>query len=155
MSEQGTGLSRRNFLHLVGAAGGSAAVHETLVAMGLMNHPKAWAGPPECEPGIGRGQRVLVLGAGVGGLGLAHYLQKCGYEITVLEANDRLGGRNHPARRGSAVFEEGNDPQICKLDPGLYLNLGPACVKSSAWASRSTSIPRTSTSTRRKGWNPT
>lgn len=132
MSEDGSGLSRRNFLRMVGAAGGAAAVHETMVAMGLMNHPNAWAGPPELDRDIGRGRSVLILGAGVAGLVLADYLRQTNFEVTILEAQDRLGGRNHTARRGDKVIEDGGE-QVCKFDPRtdgpeFYVNLGPGRI---------------------------
>ena len=38
-------------------------------------------------------RRVLVLGAGIAGLAAARALSQLGYEITVLEARDRIGGR--------------------------------------------------------------
>ena len=41
-----TGLSRRGFLNLVGRAGGSAALYQTMAAMGLLRVPEAYAGPP-------------------------------------------------------------------------------------------------------------
>lgn len=129
MSEQRGGLSRRNFVNMVGAAGGIAAVHETLVALGLMRHPSAWAGPPECNPKSGEGQDVVILGAGLGGLATAYWLQQAGYSCTILEAQDRIGGRSYTARRGDKVYEEGADqPQECKFDDGLYINLGPGRI---------------------------
>lgn len=39
------------------------------------------------------GERVIVLGAGVAGLSAAQTLQRWGYEVIVLEARDRIGGR--------------------------------------------------------------
>lgn len=37
--------------------------------------------------------KVAVIGGGPGGLSAAHYLKKLGYEVTVFEATDKLGGR--------------------------------------------------------------
>ena len=48
---------------------------------------------------------VLVLGAGVAGLACAYELGKAGYDCTVLEARDRVGGRNLTLRGGDAVTE--------------------------------------------------
>ena len=38
-------------------------------------------------------ERVAVLGGGVGGLTVAHELAERGFEVTVYEARDRLGGK--------------------------------------------------------------
>ena len=132
MSNSGTRLTRRNFLRMVGAAGGTAAVHETLVALGLMRHPDTWAGPPKIRPGIGKNQSVLILGAGVGGLATAYRLTQSGYDCRIYEAQNRAGGRSYTARRGNKVFEEseenGKTEQACQFDEGLYVNLGPGRI---------------------------
>src|SRR5260370_7255589 len=60
------GVTRRRFLEQVGLAGGSAALYETMTALGLINLPEAWAGPPELPPGSGAGKSVVILGAGIG-----------------------------------------------------------------------------------------
>lgn len=39
------------------------------------------------------GKKVIVVGAGFGGLATAHELHSAGYDVTVLEARSRLGGR--------------------------------------------------------------
>jgi len=44
------------------------------------------------RPPIG-GRRVLVIGAGISGLGAARALHDLGYEVEVVEARERLGGR--------------------------------------------------------------
>ncbi|SMD24626.1 flavin monoamine oxidase family protein [Kibdelosporangium aridum] len=46
------------------------------------------------------GKRVVVLGAGLAGLASAYNLMKHGYDVTVLEAQDRPGGRVQTARSG-------------------------------------------------------
>lgn len=129
MPDKGSGWSRRNFLELVGKAGGAAAVYETMTALGLINLPEAWAGPPALPPGSGAGKSVLILGAGIGGLTLAYELHKAGYNCEILEAQERAGGRSLTARRGSVITEESKEHGIthqeCKFDDGLYLNMGP------------------------------
>ena len=43
--------------------------------------------------GVGRGRKVIVIGAGFGGLACAHELLSAGYDVTVLDARNRIGGR--------------------------------------------------------------
>lgn len=69
------GVSRRSFLHMVGAAGGAAAVYETMVALGMVREPLAWAGPLKLAAGSGNGRSVVILGAGVGGVAAARELR--------------------------------------------------------------------------------
>lgn len=129
MEDSTRGLSRRRFLEMVGVAGGAAALYETMTALGMINVPEAWAGPPQLGAGSGAGKRVLVLGAGIGGLTAAFELGRAGYEVKILEAQDRPGGRSLTARRGTAITEESSEHgvtrQECRFDDGLYLNMGP------------------------------
>lgn len=46
-------------------------------------------------------QRVLVIGAGLAGLAAARKLKGLGYEVTVLEGRDRIGGRIHTSAKWS------------------------------------------------------
>ncbi len=41
------------------------------------------------------GRRVIIIGAGFSGLAAAYELSCVGYDVTVLEARDRVGGRVH------------------------------------------------------------
>jgi monoamine oxidase len=129
MPDESSGWSRRSFLAMVGRAGGAAAVYETMTTLGLINRPEAWAGPPDLPPGTGAGKKVLILGAGIGGLTIAYELSRAGYHCEILEAQERAGGRSLTARRGTVITEEsaenGTTRQECQFDEGLYLNMGP------------------------------
>ena len=52
-------------------------------------------GAPDEAPAV---SDVLVLGAGMAGLGAAHALGERGYAVTVLEGRSRIGGRVHTDR---------------------------------------------------------
>jgi monoamine oxidase len=122
-------FSRRHFLNLVGAAGGSAAVYQMSVALGLIPAIAA-ADTPRAElRARPQGRRVAVLGAGISGLVCAYELERAGYDVTVIEASPRIGGRNLTVRRGDLIDEMGN-PQTCQFDdhPNLYFNCGPARI---------------------------
>jgi monoamine oxidase len=58
------------------------------------------AAPATAATRRGGGDRVVVLGAGLAGLGAAYELMRHGYEVTVLEAQDRPGGRVETVRDG-------------------------------------------------------
>lgn len=55
-------------------------------------------------------KRIAILGAGISGLALAWFLQKrfgSSLDITLFEANDRVGGWLHTERQNGALFECG------------------------------------------------
>jgi monoamine oxidase len=118
MNEYGTPVTRRRFLEMVGAAGGAAAVYETMVAMGMLAIPTAYAGPPDVSGSPGKGKTVAVLGAGVAGLTAALRLAKAGAKVTVYEASDRIGGRNFTVSSDSSdhrnvIRQTGRADQTC------------------------------------------
>src|SRR5258708_17094162 len=129
MTRKKNGVTRRRFLEQVGLPGGSAAIYETMTALGLINLPEAWAGPPGLPQGSGAGKSVIILGAGIGGMTAAYELTRANYKCQVIELTDRAGGRNHTARRGTVIKEVNESgvetEQVCNFDPDLYLNLGP------------------------------
>ncbi|USB32908.1 phytoene desaturase family protein [Paenibacillus sp. YPG26] len=53
------------------------------------------------------GRRVVVIGAGPGGLAAAMLLAHQGYEVEVLEKNDRVGGRSSGITLGEYRFDRG------------------------------------------------
>lgn len=121
-------ISRRRFLNLVGAAGGSGAILQTGLALGLLPEtgPLALANVQH----IGKAtKRILILGAGVSGLAVAYELERKGYECTIIEASKRIGGRNLTIRAGDEIDEMGYS-QICEFDkaPHLYFNAGAARI---------------------------
>ena len=122
-----TPWTRRGFLQAVGAAGGAAAVYEVMVALGMIRTPDAFAGVPELPPNSGAGKRVVIIGAGIAGLTAAYEMSKAGWEVIILEAHDRAGGRSYTVRRGYTIEENTGTVQTCKFDegPDFYLNAGP------------------------------
>jgi len=50
---------------------------------------------------------VIVIGAGIAGLGAAAHLARCGIDVTVVEKNQRAGGRCDRFTRGGHVFDTG------------------------------------------------
>ena len=123
-------LTRRHFLNLVGAAGGSTAVYQTSMALGLMQDtgPVAQLDLKRVDD-AGKKKKVAVLGAGIAGLTVAYELERAGYDVTVLEASHRTGGRNFTVRHGDVIDEMGQQ-QVCTFDddPELYFNAGPARI---------------------------
>jgi oxygen-dependent protoporphyrinogen oxidase len=53
------------------------------------------------------GQRVVVVGAGIAGLAAAHRLRRNGFEVTVLEAADHVGGRMRTLERDGYRIDTG------------------------------------------------
>jgi UDP-galactopyranose mutase len=51
--------------------------------------------------------RILVLGGGVAGSSIAHYLSNRGYEVTVIEQNSRVGGLARTCQYGGHPYEFG------------------------------------------------
>ncbi len=52
-------------------------------------------------------KKVVVIGAGISGLTAAHILHKVGYNVTVLEKNDRVGGSIETVVENGMLFDRG------------------------------------------------
>jgi monoamine oxidase len=78
-------------------------------------------------------RRVLVLGAGMAGLGAAARLAKGGAEVTVIEARDRIGGRTHtshlwpdlPVDMGASWIHGTKGNPVTRLARKVGLNITP------------------------------
>jgi monoamine oxidase len=122
---RGAPITRRGFLEQVGiGAGGSALMMSAMRSWELMAQS---AGPRPTYSGRSTGTKVIVLGAGISGMTTTYELGKLGYNVSILEARDRVGGVNYTARRGSTHTEigPGGETQVCNYDEGLYSNGGP------------------------------
>lgn len=124
-------ITRRRFLNLVGATGGSGAVYKAALGLGLVPSFASAVERPDIAP-LGKATRkVVILGAGIAGLTAAYELGRKGYECTILEASHRAGGRVLTLRHGDLIDEAGA-PQRCTFDdePHLFLNAGAARIPS-------------------------
>ena len=130
MSNNGPRLTRRGFFEILGAVGGLAAVHHGLSTLGLLGSSPAQAAVLNLPADLGQGRRVVVLGAGMAGLCAAYELSVAGFDVTVLEAASRIGGRSLTLRRGNS-YQEIDGPRLTsEFDEGLYLNAGPGRIPS-------------------------
>ena len=67
---RGVSMSRRDFLQLAGAVGGSAAVHRAAMGLGLL--PAVAAARPQTAPAGSKPLKIIILGAGISGLTAAY-----------------------------------------------------------------------------------
>src|ERR1700734_56772 len=124
------GISRRNFLMRVGQVGGYSAAFATMQSVGLIPMKGVQAETIQAAAGSGKGVKVVVLGGGIGGLVSAYELQKLGYDVTLLEARERPGGRNWTGRNGTEVCFCDGSKQPVQWEEGNYQNFGPARLPS-------------------------
>ena len=52
-------------------------------------------------------RRIVVLGAGIGGLAAAALLAQAGHDVTVLESNDWIGGKSRRIEIGGQRIDTG------------------------------------------------
>jgi monoamine oxidase len=116
-------LSRRELLRMIGLTAGSAAMYQAMSAMGFAAE-SPYRKPIDLQ-GAPKGASVLILGAGIAGMTAAYELRNAGYQVQVLEYNNRPGGRNWSLRGGDRYTELGGATQECQFDKDLYVNPGP------------------------------
>jgi monoamine oxidase len=122
----GRPLTRRDFLHLMGAVGGAGAVMNTMTAWGFFA-TSAQTEPPKLE-GQAPGTKVIVVGAGPGGCPAAYELMNLGYDVTVLEAQGHVGGHVITVKTGVTTHEYGGEEQVCDWDDGVWWDAGPSRI---------------------------
>ncbi|MDM4765472.1 flavin monoamine oxidase family protein [Pelomonas sp. SE-A7] len=123
MSPSSANPTRRQWLLALGRHAGSGAAYAAMAGLGL-----AHASPAATEfalQGAPKGKRVLIVGAGVAGMVAGYELQRAGYQVQLIEFNQRAGGRCWTLRGGDRFTELGGATQVCRFDKGQYLNPGP------------------------------
>jgi monoamine oxidase len=75
--------------------------------------------------------KVVILGGGPAGLCSAYELQKAGYDVTVLEARTRPGGRVWSARNGTKETDLNGETQTCTFSDGHFFNVGATRIPQS------------------------
>jgi len=123
-------ISRRDFLWRVGQAGGYSAAFVTMQTLGLLPVSASFAQAIDAPSGVGKGTRVVVIGGGIGGLTTAYEARKLGFDVTLLEARNRAGGRAWSAKCGDVVEFADGTKQPITWSEGLYQNMGPARLPS-------------------------
>ena len=119
------GFTRRAFIHRL-ARFGSAAVLGSLYGLDLLARDPGSPGGFRLEGAApAKRRRVIILGGGNAGLSAAFELKKIGYDVTVLEARSRPGGRCWTVRPGTEETELGGERQLCRFADRQYLNAGP------------------------------
>ena len=125
--------NRDELFEKIPSAAGWEALHQAQPS--TQNYREEAQVPADC----GRGKKVVILGAGVAGLTSAYELltKGCFDEVTLLEANPKVGGRCLTLRPGDVLKEDGFAEQTCdfKCEEGEaykpYLNAGPGRIPSS------------------------
>ena len=103
MPQETTKLTRRGLLTMIGQAAGGTVMYQAMSSLGHAAE-SSYAGPTplsRAKPGA----TVVVLGAGLAGMVAAIELRNAGYKVTVLEFQERAGGRCWSLRGGDQFTE--------------------------------------------------
>ncbi|RBL65843.1 monoamine oxidase, partial [Pseudomonas sp. MWU13-2625] len=113
-------LTRRQLIARIAAVGGVQAASAVLGLFGGSGKAEAFEENYASLPAaaVGKGASVVVIGAGIGGLVSAYELSKAGFKVTLLEARDRVGGRNWTVRGGDRVEYSDGSTQVAQFGEG-------------------------------------
>jgi monoamine oxidase len=122
--------TRRQFLQQVGITGGAGVLYSTMGALGLgaVAETPAFAAPTRNDLNGRSKKHIVILGAGIAGLTSAYELGKAGYQVTLLEARQRPGGRNWTVRDGTVEKDLHGSTQKARFSKGQYMNAGPGRI---------------------------
>src|ERR1700759_2127965 len=120
MHNEAAGVSRRDRLSLSGVIACMSAMYHAMTSLGFASESR-YQGPVRLQ-GDPKGASVLILRAGLAGITAALELRKAGYQVKMLEFNNRAGGRNWTLRGGDRFTELGGATQTCEFEKGLYVN---------------------------------
>jgi monoamine oxidase len=112
-------ISRRDFLMRVGKVGGYGATFAFMQSLGLLPVMGVTHEVRKLRKVAGNGTTVVILGGGIAGLVSAYELGKLGYRCTLLEARDRVGGRNWTVRGGTKVEFTDGFKQVCEFEEAV------------------------------------
>jgi monoamine oxidase len=116
-------MDRRSLFKMIGAFAGASVMYRAMTELGHAGE-SGYTGPLKLPPNP-KGTSVLILGSGMAGMCAAYELRKAGYQVQILEYNDRPGGRNWSLYGGDTYTELGGATQKVQFDEGLYINPGP------------------------------
>ncbi|CAM3987169.1 flavin monoamine oxidase family protein [Psychrobacter arenosus] len=115
--------TRRQLLSMIGKTAGATAMYQAMTTLGFASESSfkeemALTGAPP-------GASIIILGAGLAGLTAAYELRKAGYQVKVLEFQNRGGGRSWTLNSGDKFTELSGEEVSCDFVEGNYLNPGP------------------------------
>ena len=119
-------ITRRTLLKSIGMTAGAAVMYRAMTALGHAAETQ-FDGPPVLSRAP-KGASVIILGAGLAGMLAAYEMRKAGYQVRVLEYQNRPGGRNWTLRGGDTYTELGGATQRVQFAPGNYFNPGPSRI---------------------------
>ncbi|WP_201618290.1 flavin monoamine oxidase family protein [Psychrobacter urativorans] len=115
--------TRRQLLSMIGKTAGATAMYQAMTTLGFASE-STFTEAMDLK-GAPPGASIIVLGAGLGGLTAAYELRKAGYNVKVLEYQNRGGGRSWTLNGGDEYTELGGGKVTCDFEEGNYLNGGP------------------------------
>lgn len=116
-------MTRRDLLALIGKTAGASAAYAAMTSMGFAQ-ASTFTGELDLSDAP-KGDSILILGAGLGGMTAAYELRKAGYDVSILEYTQRPGGRCFTIHSGDTVTDLSGETQHCEFAPGNYINVGP------------------------------